>query len=61
MKPERAFIAERAIARHDPVLLRPGPSMGDLVPALARMSERMARMIDREARSAGVDRRTMLA
>jgi len=45
MKPERAFIAERAIARHDPALLRPGPSMGDLVPALARMSERMARTL----------------
>ncbi|MBA4354295.1 MAG: flagellar switch protein [Novosphingobium sp.] len=45
MKPERAFIAERAIARHDPVLLRPGPDMGDLVPALARMSERMARTL----------------
>lgn len=45
MKPERAFIAERALARHDPALLRPGPSMGDLVPALARMSERMARTL----------------
>ncbi|CAH0497688.1 FliM/FliN family flagellar motor switch protein [Novosphingobium sp. CECT 9465] len=45
MKPERAFIAERALARHDPVLLRPGPSVGDLVPALARVSERMARTL----------------
>ncbi len=45
MKPERAFIAERALARHDPALLRPGPSMGDLVPALARMSDRMARTL----------------
>lgn len=45
MKPERAFIAERAVAQHDPALLRPGPSMGDLVPALARMSERMARTL----------------
>ena len=45
MKPERAFIAERALAQHDPVLLRPGPSVGDLVPALARMSERMARTL----------------
>lgn len=45
MKPERAFIAERAVARHDPALLRPGPGMGDLVPALARMSERMARTL----------------
>ncbi|MES2300536.1 MAG: FliM/FliN family flagellar motor switch protein [Pseudomonadota bacterium] len=45
MKPERAFIAERAVARHDPALLRPGPGTGDLVPALARMSERMARAL----------------
>lgn len=45
MRPERAFIAERALAQHDPVLLRPGPSVGDLVPALARMSERMARTL----------------
>lgn len=43
MKPERAFIAERALAQHDPALLRPGPSASDLVPALVRMSERMAR------------------
>ncbi|MBB4611829.1 FliM/FliN family flagellar motor switch protein [Novosphingobium taihuense] len=45
MKPERAFIAERAIARHDPVLLRPGPSAADLVPALTRMSERLAKAV----------------
>lgn len=45
MKPERAFIAERAIARHDPVLLRPGPSAADLVPALARMSERLSKAV----------------
>lgn len=45
MKPERAFIAERAIARHDPVLLRPGPNAADLVPALTRMSERLAKAV----------------
>jgi flagellar motor switch protein FliM len=45
MKPERAFIAERAIARHDPVLLRPGPNAADLVPALARMSERLSKAV----------------
>ena len=45
MKPERAFIAKRAIARHDPVLLRPGPNAADLVPALARMSERLAKAV----------------
>ena len=45
MKPERALVAERAIARHDAALLRPGPNVADLVPALARMSERMARIL----------------
>lgn len=45
MKPERAFIAERALARHDPALLRPGPSAADLVPALARTSERLAKAV----------------
>ena len=45
MKPERAFIAERAIARHDPALLRPGPSAAELLPALARMSERLAKAV----------------
>lgn len=45
MKPERAFIAERAIARHDPALLRPGPSASELIPALTRMSERLAKAV----------------
>lgn len=45
MKPERAFIAERTLARHDPALLRPGPDTAELVPALARMSERLAKAI----------------
>lgn len=45
MKPERAFIAERAIAQHDPALLRPGPSATELVPALTRMSERLAKAV----------------
>jgi len=45
MKPERAFIAERAIARHDPALLRPGPSAAELVPALVRLSERLAKAV----------------
>ncbi len=45
MKPERALIAERALARHDAALLRPGPSAGDLVPALLRASERMVRTL----------------
>lgn len=45
MKPERAFLAERAIARHDPLLLRPGPSAADLMPALARTSDRLAKAV----------------
>lgn len=45
MKPERAFIAERPLAQHDAALLRPGPSAADLVPALTRMSERMAKAL----------------
>lgn len=45
MKPERALIAERALARHDPALLRPGPSTADLLPAFTRMSERMVRTL----------------
>lgn len=45
MKPERAFIAERAIAQHDAALLRPGPDTAELVPALARMSERLAKAV----------------
>lgn len=45
MKPERAFIAERAIAQHDAALLRRGPDTAELVPALARMSERLAKAV----------------
>lgn len=45
MKPERAFIAERAIARHDVALLRPGPDTAELIPTLARMSERLAKAV----------------
>lgn len=45
MKPERAFIAERPLAQHDAALLRPGPDAADLVPALTRMSERMAKAL----------------
>lgn len=43
MKPERAFIAERAVARHDPALLRPGPATAELIAALGRTADRMAR------------------
>lgn len=43
MRPERSFIAERQIAQHCPELLgRPAPSASELMPALARLSGRMA-------------------
>ncbi|MCX7284077.1 MAG: hypothetical protein NTX28_08520, partial [Novosphingobium sp.] len=45
MKPERAFVAERAIAQHDAVLLRPAPDTAELVPVLARASERLAKAL----------------
>ena len=43
MKPERQFIAERALASHCPQLLRQGPGTDDLLPLLTRMGERLAR------------------
>lgn len=43
MKPERQFIAERALASHCPQLLRQGPGPQDLLPLLTRMGERLAR------------------
>ena len=43
MKPERPFIAERALADHCPQLLRQGPGAPDLLPLLTRMGERLAR------------------
>ncbi|NML92940.1 FliM/FliN family flagellar motor switch protein [Novosphingobium olei] len=43
MQPERSLIAERPLARHAAELVRPGPGPAELLPALARASERMAR------------------
>ena len=45
MKPERAFIAERALATHCSELLRQGPGAEELLPLLARMGERLARRL----------------
>ncbi len=42
MKPERAFIAERALARHCPELLRAATPPGDLMPLLASAGARLA-------------------
>ncbi|NBC37516.1 flagellar motor switch protein FliM [Novosphingobium sp. FSY-8] len=45
MKPQRQFIAERALAQHCPELLRKGPGKDELLPLLARMGERLARRL----------------
>lgn len=45
MKPEFAFVADRAIARHSPELLSAGPPPVELGPQLARCGERMARLL----------------
>lgn len=45
MKPERAFIAERAIARHCAELMPAAPKPVDPAPALARLGMRLARTI----------------
>ena len=45
MKPERPLVAERAIAQHSPALLRPAPGAAELLPALARLGDRMARSL----------------
>ncbi len=43
MKPERSFVAERALAVHCPELLRAAPPPADLLPALASRTEPLAR------------------
>lgn len=43
MKPERPFIAQRALARHCPELLRAAPQPEELLPQLAPVGERLAR------------------
>lgn len=45
MKPQRAFVAERPLARHDAALLRSGPNPAELLPELARAAERLARSL----------------
>jgi flagellar motor switch protein FliM len=45
MKQDFAFAAERAVARHDPALLRPGPADADLLEALAAAGARLARAL----------------
>lgn len=45
MRPERALVAERALARHCPELLRAGPGPDELLARLARCGERLARVL----------------
>lgn len=45
MRPERNFIAERALASHCSELLRKGLGPEDLLPALNRLGERLARRL----------------
>ncbi len=45
MKPEHAFIAERALARHCPELLGRGPDHAELLPLLERVGERLGRRL----------------
>jgi flagellar motor switch protein FliM len=45
MKPERAFIAERALAQHCPELLKAAPDPAELMPLLGRVGERLARRL----------------
>ena len=49
MKPQRGFVAERALAQHSAALLRPGPDTGldtaDLVGGLERAGQRIAKAL----------------
>ena len=49
MKPQRGFVAERALAQHSSALLRPGPGPGsdiaDLVGGLERAGQRIAKAL----------------
>jgi len=45
MKPERALVAQRALAEHCPELVRKGRDPADLLPLLGRMGERLARRL----------------
>lgn len=43
MSLETSLVPERALARHDPVLVRSGPAASEVLAALARANERLAR------------------
>ena len=45
MRQDFAFVAERALARHSPALVRPGPADADLLAALHQATVRLARAL----------------
>jgi flagellar motor switch protein FliM len=45
MKPERAFVAERALAQHCPALLRAGPSQGESLAMLELAGHALAKVL----------------
>ena len=45
MKPQRGFVAERALAQHSTALLRPGPGSAELIGGLERAGQRIARAL----------------
>jgi flagellar motor switch protein FliM len=45
MKPQRGFVAERALAQHSPALLRPGPGTAELIGGLERAGQRIAKAL----------------
>lgn len=45
MKPQHSFVAERIAAQHCAELLQRGPEPVDLLPAMARLGERLARAL----------------
>ncbi|WP_295635676.1 FliM/FliN family flagellar motor switch protein [Novosphingobium sp.] len=45
MKPQRGFVAERALAQHSAALLRPGPGATELIGGLERVGQRIAKAL----------------
>jgi flagellar motor switch protein FliM len=45
MRPERGFVAERALAQHSSALLRPGPGTAELVSGLERAGQRISKAL----------------
>lgn len=45
MRPERALVAQRALAQHCEELIRPAPDAGELLPCFGRAGDRLARAL----------------